>query len=79
MDLQTDIALIESTLAYFRPLIQGDGGDISLMKYENGIVYVKLFGACVSCPASLYTLKLGIEETLREKIPTLREVIAVDE
>ncbi len=79
MELNSTIAVIEEVLAQLRPVIQGDGGDITFVKYENDIVYVKLAGACIGCPASMYTLKLGVEEALRDKLPNLSEVIALEE
>lgn len=57
-----------------RPYIQGHGGDLSLVKFENNIVYVSLTGACQTCPFSLITLKMGIEEQLRQRIPDIISV-----
>jgi len=79
MELHSEIAIIEEVLSQLRPVINGDGGDITFVKYEHNIVYVKLAGACIGCPASMYTLKLGVEEALRVKLPNLFEVIALDE
>jgi Fe-S cluster biogenesis protein NfuA len=70
---------IEEVLHQLRPNIQMDGGDIELIKFDNGIVYVKLHGACVGCPASQYTLKLGVEEVLKGQIAEVNEVIAISE
>jgi Fe-S cluster biogenesis protein NfuA len=78
MIAQDAFQVIQKTLAQLRPAIQGDGGDIELVKYEDNIVYVKLHGACVDCPVSFYTLKMGVEEALRAKLPELKEVIAVE-
>lgn len=62
-----------------RPYIQGDGGDIDLIGVEeNGIVKVRLRGACSGCPHAAMTLKMGIERTLRERIPEIREVVHVE-
>ncbi|MCB9498493.1 MAG: NifU family protein [Bacillales bacterium] len=61
-----------------RPFIQRDGGDVKLVKYENGIVYVKLYGACVGCVALDQTLKDGIESILKEEIPEVVKVVDVD-
>ncbi len=61
-----------------RPKIQMDGGDIEFIKFEEGIVYVKLLGACVGCPISFFTLKLGVEEALKEQISVVQEVVAVE-
>lgn len=73
-----EITIIQQILNDLRPAIQGDGGDIEFVKYENDIVYVKLHGACVHCPISMYTLKLGVHESLKEKLPNLQEVIAIE-
>ena len=48
-----------------RPALQGDGGDISLLKIEDNDVYVKLVGACTTCPSSIMTMKMGVEALLR--------------
>jgi Fe-S cluster biogenesis protein NfuA len=61
-----------------RPAVAQDGGDIIFDRFENGIVYVRLQGACSGCPSSLMTLKTGIENMLRYYIPEVQEVQAVD-
>ncbi len=67
---------VESTLNQIRPMLQRDGGDVELVEItDEGIVKVKLVGACGSCPMSLMTLKGGIETKLKEDIP---EVVAVE-
>jgi len=76
---QEIIQRIEEVLEQIRPNIQMDGGEIEFVRYEDGIVYVRLLGACVGCPASMYTLKLGVEEALRERLADVREVIAVED
>ncbi len=68
---------IKGVLEELRPNIQMDGGDIELVGYVDGVVSLKLQGACASCPLSVYTVKLGIEERLREQVPEVIEVIAV--
>jgi len=60
-----------------RPAVAMDGGDIIFKKFENGIVYLHLQGSCHGCPSSLMTLKMGIENRLRETIPDIREVVAI--
>lgn len=67
---------IEAALEQVRPFVLQHNGNITFVKYENGIVYVKLHGACVGCPISSYTLKMGIEKAIKEAVP---EVIAVEE
>ncbi len=76
--MQETHEIIQKILAQLRPAIQGDGGDIELVKYEDNILYVKLHGACVDCPVSFYTLKMGVEEALKAKLPELKEVIAIE-
>jgi Fe-S cluster biogenesis protein NfuA len=62
-----------------RPNLQSHGGDVELVATENGsTVKVRLQGACSGCPGARMTLKMGIERLLREKIPQVKEVIAVD-
>jgi Fe-S cluster biogenesis protein NfuA len=72
------LATIQSILDELRPAIMSHDGNIELIKYENHIVYVKLHGACVSCPISMMTLKFGVEEAIKAKIPELKEVIAIE-
>lgn len=65
-------------LALVRPYLQSDGGDVELVNItEDGIVELRLKGACGSCPSSTYTLKLGIEEQLRQHVPGVKEVVSV--
>lgn len=59
---------------HVRPAVEADGGMISLCGYEDGVVYVKLQGACSSCPHSQETLTGGVEQTLRYYVPEVREV-----
>lgn len=70
---------IEAVLSQVRPMLRMDGGGIELVDYhpETGVVEVKLQGACVGCPMSEITLKMGIEAALKESIPEIKEVIAV--
>lgn len=73
------VSLIQEKLTALEPMISGHGGAIEFIKYEDHIVYVKLHGACEHCPVSMFTLKLGIEEALKEALPDLKEVVAVEE
>ena len=61
-----------------RPALQGDGGDISLIKIESNDIYVRLVGACNTCPSAVMTMKMGVEALLREEFPAMRELIQVD-
>jgi Fe-S cluster biogenesis protein NfuA len=72
-----DTQKVEQALNNIRPALQMDGGDVELVKYEDGVVYVKLLGACGGCPMSTMTLKLFIEERLREEVPEVTEVVSV--
>lgn len=63
--------------AEIRPAVAQDGGDITLDKFENGIVYLHMQGSCSGCPSSTATLKMGIESRLKESIPEVTEVVAV--
>lgn len=78
MTQEKSIQIIQEVLQRLRPAIYADGGDIQLVKYEDRIVYVKLHGACAQCPISTITLKMGIEESLKEQLPELKEVVAVE-
>lgn len=70
---------ILEVLDSIRPAIQADGGDVEFLAYreEEGVVEVRLVGACESCPISLMTLKEGIERRLRTSVPGIVEVTAV--
>ena len=69
---------VEEVLNQVRPALQADGGDVELVDVsEEGVVSVRLTGACGSCPMSTMTLKMGIEKTLRENIPEVKEVVQV--
>lgn len=61
-----------------KPFLQNDGGNIEFVRYENGIVYVKLTGACAGCSLIDVTLKEGIEEILVNEIPEVKQVVKVD-
>ncbi|ADO74453.1 NifU family protein [Stigmatella aurantiaca] len=63
--------------AEIRPAVAQDGGDITLDRYENGVVYLHMQGSCSGCPSSTATLKMGIEGRLREAIPEVTEVVSI--
>ena len=71
------IQTIETVLDSLRPAIRMDGGDAVFVRYENNIVFIRFVGACVHCPISSITLKMGIEESLKQAIPEIVEVVAV--
>ena len=66
---------VEKALESIRPALQADGGNVELVDVtDEGVVKVKLTGACGCCPMSTYTLKMGIEQRLKEEIPEVKEV-----
>ncbi len=72
------IEKVKEVLETVRPALQADGGDVELIEVTaDGVVKVKLVGACGSCPMSTMTLKMGIERTLKEQIPGVTEVVQV--
>lgn len=69
---------VQEVLNDVRPALQADGGDVELVDVsEDGIVSVRLTGACGSCPMSTVTLKMGIEKTLMERLSFVKEVVQV--
>jgi len=68
---------VEKALDKVRPQLMQDGGNVELVDVEEGIVKVKLTGACSGCPMSTLTLKMGIEKILKQEIPEIKEVVAV--
>ncbi len=69
---------VEKVLERIRPFIRADGGDVELVEVKEGVVKVRLQGACHSCQMSLITLKDGIERILKREVPEVKEVLAVD-
>ena len=67
---------VQEVLNIIRPSLQADGGDVELVDVKDGIVSVKLKGACSGCPMSMMTLKKGIERFLKEKLPDIKEVVS---
>lgn len=71
-------ARVEEVLDMIRPALQADGGDVELLDVsEDGVVAVRLTGACSGCPMSTMTLKMGIERNLMEHVPGVSEVVQV--
>ncbi|MFH1063016.1 MAG: NifU family protein [Candidatus Omnitrophota bacterium] len=69
---------VEKILAEIRPMLQADGGNVELVAVTaDGVVQVRLKGACGCCPMSQMTLKMGIEKKIKAAIPAIKEVIAV--
>ena len=70
------IERIKECLEYIRPQLQADGGDVEFVELQDGgKVVVKLTGACGSCPMATMTLKHGVEQMLKDKIPEVTEVV----
>ena len=68
---------VEEALGKIRPYLQADGGDVQLVDIVDGIVQVRLRGACAGCPGAAMTLKMGVERTLKENVPEIKGVEAV--
>ena len=68
---------VEAALDKVRPALRADGGDVELVDIKDGVVMVRLTGACGSCPMSTMTLQMGVERVIKEEIPEIKEVVAV--
>ena len=69
---------VEAALEQIRPTLQADGGDVELVGVDEGVVSLKLTGACDGCPMAAMTLKMGIEKVLKGQVPEVKEVVAVN-
>jgi Fe-S cluster biogenesis protein NfuA len=67
---------IEAALNKIRPALQADGGNVEVVDVKDGIVKVRLTGACGGCPMSTMTLKNAVEKVIREQLPEVKKVIA---
>jgi len=65
---------VKRALEEIRPLLQADGGDVKLVGVDEGVVKLKLIGACSGCAMAKMTLKMGIEKKLKEKVPQIKGV-----
>jgi Fe-S cluster biogenesis protein NfuA len=79
MENKEIIKLIKKCLAKIRPYLNQDGGDVDFVDFKDGIVYVRLLGACVGCSSSDLTLKNGVEALLLEEVPGVIGVEQVKE
>jgi Fe-S cluster biogenesis protein NfuA len=68
---------VDKALDKIRPSLMADGGNVELVDVEDGVVKVRLTGACGGCPMSQMTLKMGIERLLKQELPEIQEVVAV--
>jgi Fe-S cluster biogenesis protein NfuA len=71
------IEKVKTALEKIRPMLQADGGDVELVEVQEGVVRVRLKGACSGCPMSQMTLKNGVERVLRQAIPEIKAVEGV--
>jgi Fe-S cluster biogenesis protein NfuA len=68
---------VEEALKKIRPALEADGGGIELVDVVDGVVQVRLKGACQGCPGAAMTLKMGVEKVLKEEVPEVKSVQAV--
>ena len=69
---------VNAVLEQIRPAVKADGGDVELVDIVNGTAHVRFHGACVGCPSSNLTLHMGIERALKEQVPGILKVVAVN-
>jgi len=69
---------VVTALDKIRPALKADGGDVELVDVKDGVVTVRLTGACAGCPMSIMTLKNGIERIVKQEVPEVKEVIAAE-
>ncbi len=74
--LTADIETVRNVINEMKPQIHQHGGDIEFVSFHEGIVRIRLTGACVGCPMSAYTVKLGVESILKEKLSCVKEVVS---
>jgi Fe-S cluster biogenesis protein NfuA len=69
---------VQQVIDMVRPAIQSDGGDVELVDVDDqGVVQLRMHGACVGCPSATMTLKMGIERNLRQRVPEVSEVVCL--
>ncbi|MFA4889649.1 MAG: NifU family protein [Candidatus Omnitrophota bacterium] len=69
---------VEQALEKIRPMLQADGGGVTLIEVtDDGVVKLKLTGSCGCCPMSQMTLKMGIERLLKQEVPEIKEVVSI--
>jgi Fe-S cluster biogenesis protein NfuA len=68
---------VEAALDKVRPGLRADGGNVELVGVEDGVVKVRLTGACAGCPMSTMTLRAGVERVLRQELPEVKKLVAV--
>ncbi len=70
---------VRKIINHIRPYIMGDGGDVQLVKVEDGVVYIRLLGACVGCTMIDVTLNEGIKNWIIEEVPEIKDVVMVQD
>ncbi len=68
---------VEDSLAKIRPMLQADGGDVEMVDGDDGVVKVRLRGACAGCPGAKMTLQMGVERRLKQDVPGVKSVVSV--
>lgn len=76
---ENTVARVLSALESIRPFLNKDGGDIELIEVQDDTVFVKLLGNCSGCPVSFSTMKLGVENTIKQYAPEITQVYSVEE
>jgi len=76
-DVKSKEEQVKSVIEEIRPYIQADGGDLEFVSLQDNVVNVRLRGACCGCPGARMTLKMGVEERIREVVPEIEAVEAV--
>ena len=69
---------IVGVINHLRPYLNSDGGDVEFVKYEDGFVYIKLYGACAACAFKDFTIEDNILEAIKEIVPEVQDIIVVD-
>ncbi|MGQ9546175.1 MAG: NifU family protein [Dehalococcoidia bacterium] len=68
---------VQAALEQVRPVLLADGGDVQLIDVKDGVVTLRLTGACGGCPMATMTLRNGIERVLKERVPEVKQVVAI--
>lgn len=77
--MEKDVQKIKEVINKLKPFLINDGGNIEFLKYEDGIVYIKMLGACANCMMLDFTLKESVEAAIKSEVPSIRGVINVSE
>ena len=78
IEQEETITKVMDALESIRPFLNKDGGDIELVDVKDAVVYVRLVGNCNGCPMSFSTMKLGVENTIKQFAPEIVEVLSVE-